>query len=295
MNNEKKRTTAYDQSPGTEGIILTRPSKFQLTLLDRIPYAGTDIVSFKFARKTDADSRHELQKEGQNYYYLNYKAGQYAIVDLGIKEDPEGPVRSFTLASSPTEENFILISTRIRDTPFKRKLAGLEVGSRVKITVPLGRFVLHKDYSRPAVFISGGIGVTPFRSMMKYATDKQLPVKIFLFDSNRNEDNILYKKEFDEWVTRNQNLRIVYTITDGADRSSPSSPSSSTNANNDWKGETGFINKAMLTRHLSITELDHSIFYICGPPGMLNAMKALLQNDLHIPKDRIRVEEFVGY
>lgn len=296
MNNEKKRTTEYDQSPGTERTMPARPSKFQLTLLDKTSHVGTDIASFKFARKTDADSRQELQKEGQDSYYLNYNAGQYAIVDLGIKEDPEGQVRSFTLASSPTEENFILISTRIRDTPFKRKLASLEVGSLVKITAPLGRFVLHEDYSRPAVFISGGIGVTPFRSMMKYATDKQLPVKIFLFDSNRNEDNILYKKEFDAWATTNQNLRIVYTITNGADRlSPPSSPSSSTNTNNDWKGETGFINKAMLTRHLSITELDNSIFYICGPPGMLNAMKALLQNDLHIPKDRIRVEEFVGY
>src|SRR5215831_5673056 len=194
MNNEKKRNAEY-KSPGTERIIPTRPSNFQLTLLDKISHTGTDIASFKFARKTDTDSRQELQKQGQNYYYLNYKAGQYAVVDFGIKDDPEGPVRSFTLASSPTEENFILISTRIRDTPFKKKLAGLEVGSRVKITAPLGRFVLHEDYSRPAVFLSGGIGVTPFRSMMKYATDKQLPVKIFLFDSNRNEDNILYKKE----------------------------------------------------------------------------------------------------
>ena len=61
-------------------------------------------------------------------------------------EDPEGPIRSFTLASSPTEENFILISTRIRDTPFKKKLDSLDVGISVKLTAPLGKFVLHEDH-----------------------------------------------------------------------------------------------------------------------------------------------------
>ena len=74
--------------------------------------------------------------------------------------------------------------------------------------------MLHDDYSKPAIFLSGGIGVTPFRSMIKYATDKQLPLKITMFDSNRNQRNILYKDEFDKWVVQNQNLKIVYTITE---------------------------------------------------------------------------------
>ena len=119
-------------------------------------------MSFKFSR-TDAQN------------HLNYKAGQYSVVDLGAKEDPEGPTRSFTIASSPSEEDFILISTRIRDTPFKKKLASMDIGSPVKITAPMGEFVLPPDYSNSLVFLSGGIGVTPFRSMLKYATDNQLP------------------------------------------------------------------------------------------------------------------------
>ena len=64
----------------------------------------------------------------------------------------------------------------------------------------MGELVLPTDYSNPLVFLSGGIGVTPFRSMLKYATDSQLPVKITVFDSNRNQDNILYKDEFDDWA-----------------------------------------------------------------------------------------------
>ena len=106
-----------------------------------------------------------------------------------------------------------MFSTRIRDSPFKKRLSTLEEGSRVKVRGPEGQFVLHEDYSKPAVFLSGGIGVTPFRSMIKYATDKQLPIKIVMFDSNRDETNILYKNEFDECLKTNKNLKIIYTIT----------------------------------------------------------------------------------
>ena len=224
----------------------------------------------------------------QQNYYLDYKAGQYSVVDLGTKEDPEGRVRSFTIASSPTEKDFILISTRIRDTIFKKKLASLDLGTLVKITAPMGKFVLPEEYTKSVVFLSGGIGVTPFRSMVKYATDKQLPLKITVFDSNRDQDNILYKKEFDECVSENKNLKIIYTITDERHESS-SIP------NDGWKGERGFINKAMLVKYLSTDQLDSSIFYICGPHGMLKAMQKLLQDDIHIPKERIKIEEFTGY
>ena len=131
----------------------------------------------------------------------------------GVKDDPKGPIRHFTIASSPTE-NFIMIKYQNkRYSVTKSGLASLEEGTVVKVRGPEGKFVLHDDYSKTAVFLSGGIGVTPFRSMVKNATDKRLPVKIALFDSNRNEQNILYKDEFDEWAIINQNLMIVYTIT----------------------------------------------------------------------------------
>ena len=95
------------------------PIKMQLTLLDKVIHEGTDIMSFKFFRKDEKN-------------YLNYIAGQYAIVDLGTKEDKKGPTREFTIASSPTENDVILISTRIRDTPFKQKLSKLEKGTSVR-------------------------------------------------------------------------------------------------------------------------------------------------------------------
>jgi ferredoxin-NADP reductase len=152
---------------------------------------------------------------------------------------------------------------------------------------------LHDDYSKPAIFLSGGIGVTPFRSMIKYATDKQLPLKITMFDSNRDRDNILFKKEFDEWANINKNLEIIYTISEDQDRHEQQQQTSSTA--NDWKGEYGRIDKALILKYLETNMLNNSIFYICGPPSMLKAMQALLQTDLEIPKERIKVEEFTGY
>jgi len=237
--------------------------KLALKLLAKEQVEGTDIMTFQLARGD-----------------IDFTAGQFGYFKLdGVSGDPKGPIRHFSLASSPTESNLV-ISTRIRDTPYKKKLASIEVGSSVEVWGPQGEFVLHEDYSKPAVFLSGGIGVTPFRSIIKYATDRQLPVKIFVFDSNRNEQNILYKHEFDQCASQNKNLKLIYTVTDDT---------------SGWQGEKGRINNDMINRHIDEGTLTKSIFYICGPPAMLKAMQELLKNELQIPKERIKVEEFMGY
>jgi len=183
-----------------------------------------------------------------------------------------------------------MFTTRMRDSPYKKRLTTLEEGTKVKVRGPEGQFVLHDDYSKPAVFLSGGIGVTPFRSMIKYATDKQLPLKIVMFDSNRDSDNILFKKEFDEWTKLNKNLKIIYTVSEDKHDDNDQS-----NVRNVWKGEYGRINKTMILKYLDNSLLDISIFYICGPPSMLKAMQSLLQEELKISKEKIKVEEFTGY
>jgi ferredoxin-NADP reductase/nitrite reductase/ring-hydroxylating ferredoxin subunit len=258
------------------------PPVHELTVLEKKKVYGTDMMSFKFEKQNKKEGK------GDEVASLDYSAGQYAYFDIGgVDNDPKGPIRHFTISSSPTE-SFIMISTRIRDSPYKQRLSSLEEGVKVKVRGPEGKFVLHEDYSKPAVFLSGGIGVTPFRSMIKYATDKQLPIKIIMFDSNRNEQNILYKNEFNEWVNTNKNLKIVFAITD-EDGEKQSSTASS------WTGERGRIGKEMLTKHLSSDEVNHAIFYVCGPPAMLNAMKSILEDKLKITKERIKVEEFTGY
>jgi ferredoxin-NADP reductase/nitrite reductase/ring-hydroxylating ferredoxin subunit len=251
-------------------------NEFELVLLEKKKHNGTDVMSFKF-------SKHDTAKQKKE---LDYISGQYAFFDIGgVFNDPEGPLRHFTIASSPTE-NFIMISTRIRDTPYKKRLSSLEEKrTKVKVRGPMGKFILHEDHSKPAVFLSGGIGVTPFRSMIKYVTDKQLPIKIVMFDSNRDENNILYKNEFDEYLKINKNLKIIYAIT-GEGGQPPLGH---------WEGEIGRIDKPMITKYVSEDDLNKSIFYICGPPAMLNAIQNILNEKLRIPKDRVKIEEFTGY
>jgi ferredoxin-NADP reductase len=262
---------------------------YELSLLEKQKFEATDVMSFRFSKEQKQQGRESDDRQSS---FLDYTAGQYAFFDIGgVYNDSKGPIRHFTISSSPTED-FVMITTRIRDTPYKKRLSSLEEGTIVKVRGPQGKFVLHQDYSKPAVFLSGGIGVTPFRSMIKYATDKQLPIKIVMFDSNRNQENTLFKKEFDEYVNINRNLKIVCTITE---EEKQGAQGTSSHTRQQWTGERGRIDKAMLTKYLADDEIKNSIFYTCGPPGMIKAMQDLIQNDLNIPKDRIKVEEFTGY
>ena len=266
-----------------------KAQEIELTFLEKIKVDGTDVMSFKFNKENrNKDGNGNL--DSQILSSLDYKAGQFAFFDIGgVYNDPKGPVRHFTISSSPTED-FIMLSTRIRDSPYKKRLASLEKEAKVKVRGPEGQFVLPEDtdFSKTIIFLSGGIGVTPFRSMIKYATDKQLPIKIIMFDSNKDKENILFKKEFDDWANTNKNIKIIYTITE----EEHSKEQSSTDI---WKGEHGRINKEMILKYIDDSILKDSIFYICGPPGMLKAMKSLIQQELEIPKERIMSEEFTGY
>ena len=263
--------------------------EIELTLLEKIKSEGTDVMSFKFSKKQGEQKK--WGEDSQNIKeILDYKAGQFAFFDIGeVYNDSKGPIRHFTISSSPTED-FIMLSTRIRDSPYKQRLASLEKGAKVKVRGPQGEFVIHEDYSKTAIFVSGGIGVTPFRSMIKYATDMQLPLKIIMFDSNKNKESVLFKKEFDEWTSQNKNIVIIYNLTEEKNpREQQSSPMDI------WKGEYGRIDKAMILRYVDSSTLKDSLFYICGPPNMLKAMKSLIQEELKIPEEKIKVEEFTGY
>lgn len=274
-------------------------SHIELELLEKIKVEETDVMSFKFGKQINQSREKEEKEEGeviggnQTPLVFGYTAGQYAFFDIGgVYNDPKGPIRHFTISSSPTE-NFIMFSTRIRDSPYKKRLSTLEKGAKVSVRGPEGKFVLHEDYLKPAIFLSGGIGITPFRSMIKYATDKQIPLKIIMFDSNRNQRSILFKKEFDNWASLNKNLKIVYTVSEDNDDDDKNNLSNTKDLNG--IEEHGRIDKEMILKYIDANMLNSSIFYICGPPGMLKSMQSLLELDLKIPKERVKIEEFTGY
>ena len=202
-----------------------------------------------------------------------YKPGQYFIMGLEI-DDPEN-TRSLSIASSPTED-FLLFSTKISQSAFKQKFNSLKVGDIVKIKGPMGIFTLKED-AKEVIFLGGGIGITPFRNMIKYADDKKLPIKLTLLYSNKTPEDIVYKEEWTVFEEENLNLKVVHTITENA-------------AN--WNGRTGRINEAMIKEFCD--DINTAIFYICGPPAMVDGLSQLLKT-MNVPSMNVKVEKFAGY
>ena len=207
---------------------------------------------------------------------FDYKPGQYMMMELDVADPKNGSIRSLSIASSPTE-NFLLFSTKISDTLFKQKFNSLKAGDKVRMKGPMGIFTLKED-AQKVVLLGGGIGITPFRDMIKYVTDKKLPLKITLLYSNRTPADIVYKDEWRVFARENPHLKVVHTITDYQ--------------GNDWHGRRGRIDEYLVKEYCS--DLQNTPFYICGPPGMVNAMFELLVK-IGVPGPNIKIERFVGY
>ena len=171
-----------------------------------------------------------------------------------------------------------MIAMRMRKTAFKSALKAAALGAKFIVSRPRGSFTLHRDITRPAVFLAGGIGITPIRSILQSATQERLPHKLYLFYSNREADDAAFIEELQGTAAQNPNFTLVPTIT--------------ANKTLAWRYEKGHINRAMLTRHL--LGLDGPIYYIAGPSGMVTAMTGLLHSS-GVPEDDMRTEEFGDY
>ncbi len=235
---------------------------------------------------------------------FTFKAGQHVEVKLisPPETDAEGNSRSFTLASTP-EDPELMIATRMRDTAFKRVLRTMRLGSEVTIEGPFGSFILHNDTLKPAVFLAGGTGITPFRSIAQHATKNNLSHTLYLFYSNRRPEDAAFLKELRQLEKENRNFKFIATMTEAPARSE-SRPPISTNhkraesesggekSSQPWSGERSYINKEMLAKYLD--DFTKPIFYIAGPPAMVAAMRDML-NNAGVDDDNIRTEEFAGY
>ncbi len=212
---------------------------------------------------------------------FSFEAGQFIEATLidPPETDAEGESRAFTLASAPHEADLVF-ATRLRDTAFKRVLRTLHVGQEINIDGPFGSFTLHKDASRPAVFLAGGIGITPFRSILLQATKDELPHRLFLFYSNRRPEDAAFLEELQGLEKQNFRFTLLAMMTQ------------SEISRQRWSGLTQKINKEMIERHVGT--VSSPIFYIAGPPGMVRAMQNLLKT-LGVSVDNIRAEEFGGY
>jgi ferredoxin-NADP reductase len=209
-----------------------------------------------------------------------FKAGQ--SLNLTLLDPPEtdakGATRTFSIASAP-HEPWLEIATRLRDTAFKRVLRKLAPGTRVQVRGPGGRFVLG-DEDRPAVFLAGGIGITPFMSMLRQAAHEGARRKLLLVYSNRRPEDAPYLSELESLRVHIPDFTLVGTMTDMGNSSRP------------WDGERALVDGDFVARHAG--HFTDAIYFVAGPPGMVAALRQSLAAAGAKAGD-IRSDEFFGY
>lgn len=211
---------------------------------------------------------------------FEFKAGQ--TCDITIPQPPfrddAGATRTFSIASAPGEPR-LMVGTRLRGSAMKRSLMEAPLGLPVEIDGPYGSFTLHRNAQKSAVLLAGGIGITPFRSMVDDATRRRLPHQITLVYANSTAADVAWLMDFECWAQENPSFRLVATISEGRPGDA-------------WTHETGRVDADFLRRHLQTT--PETMFYVAGPDRFVKAMLEALPG-VGADPDNIRSEEFPGY
>ena len=240
------------------------PLGYEAKLLNRVEVAD-DTMSFHFEKPPG----------------FEFRPGQSTDLTLVSppETDSEGNVRTFSIASAPFEDQ-LMFTTRMRDTAFKRSLKTVPLGTSLKMEQAIGSFTLHNNSKKSAVLMAGGIGITPFFSIVKQADHERLPHRLYLFYSNRRPEDAPFLESLGKLEESNPNFRLIATMTEMH------------RSKRKWEGETGLIDKAMLSRY--VNDLRGPIFYIAGPPRMVSEIRKMLLAS-SVNEDDIRADEFAGY
>ena len=232
------------------------------TLLSRAPVAERT-MAFRFAKPAG----------------FAFKAGQAIDLILHGTAAAEGEAGShaFSLVGAPFEPE-LTIATRMRDSTFKRRLAALPIGALVSIDGPVGSMTLHNDRRRAAVFIAGGIGITPFVSILRQAMHDATAQPMALLYANRRPEDAAFLEELERLQARTSTFRMIATMT-----GRPATP---------WAGAQGRIEAALVRRVAA--ELPAPIFYLAGPPSFVADLERTLSL-AGVDDDAIRSEGFYGY
>ncbi len=211
---------------------------------------------------------------------LAFAPGQYMEFTLGHPHaDSRGNRRYFTLASSPTEDQLRLgVRFSRQGSSYKRAMQALDGRTPLVGMQVAGDFTLPEDRERKLVFIAGGIGITPFRSMLKYLLDTRQRRDIVLFDVNRSPDEIVYRDVLTEAQTK-LGVQVIYTLTD------------KTAIPDRWTGERGRVTAKMIQQ--TVPDYQDRLYYLSGPPEMVRASEHELRA-LGIHRSQIKKDYFAG-
>jgi glycine betaine catabolism B len=242
---------------------LPRPARYVLPLLES-------------RRESPSAMTFHFSIEGSGFRYLSNQAIRLALPGV---DNPWGAVRSFSLSSSPSESDRISVTCRISETPFKQALARLRPGDTAEVYGPMGLFLL--DQERPGVFLAGGIGITPFRGMFRYAADAGSPQERRLLYSARIPEELLFRSELDAIARAAPHLQTRYTVTRPQDSATP------------WTGRVGRISSEWIREVAA--PLGSPKFYVAGLPDMVVATISMLREQLGVAEDDIDYEVFRGF
>lgn len=231
-----------------------------------------------------------LKKEKQSYdaysiYFdrknlnFNFKAGQYLKLFLDIeKADARGSSRYFTISSSPTDKDYLTITTRIIKSSFKLTLNFLKPGDKLKAFGPIGYFDFDPEINKDVVFIAGGIGVTPYHSLIRYIDFNDFSTKVTLLASFDLKKNAVFYNEFKEVERKNSAIKIIYSLT----KENKSIPGF----------ESGRIDENMIKKY--VHNISFQKYFITGPQAMVENLYSMIKN-LNISDEKIFKEDFPGY
>jgi ferredoxin-NADP reductase len=210
-----------------------------------------------------------------------FKAGQYNrwTVLLPVKDD-KGSSRFFTISSSPRDKNLIAFTTKMSTSGFKKQLLQLKSGDKIKIFGPMGTLFFKENNNRHTVYLSGGMGITPFYSMLTYADQIDTKQNLTLIASFSNTDEIIFYTDLTKIAKTHKNITIVYTITKPKERN--------TNINL----EAGRISRTLINKYISDT--TNSLFYVVGGIKTEETLKAVVTK-MGITEGDIIIEQFTGY
>ncbi|OGX14800.1 MAG: hypothetical protein A2166_05800 [Omnitrophica WOR_2 bacterium RBG_13_41_10] len=184
--------------------------------------------------------------------------------------------KNLSFSSSPLKD-YIEITKRLSESAFSQRLEALGIGDEICIQGPFGRCTFSDNHQKIA-FLIGGIGITPVISILEYIQDKNLKTDALLFYSNRTEEEISFKEELNQWQAKNSNFKVFYTVTYCQPK--------------DKNCLFGRIDKELVSRN--IKDISERIFFIFGPPKMVEAMKELCLA-IGAKEEFIKTESFLGY
>jgi ferredoxin-NADP reductase len=210
---------------------------------------------------------------------VDFTPGQYFFVTLpdGGHQDDKGLRRHITVVTSPNEKGVLGFATRMRDSAFKRTLRELPVGSEVEVERPKGKFALPDGTSRPLVFVAGGIGITVFRSMLRYIQKERLPYRVTLIYSNRDRESTAFLDELRQLEQALPDFQLILTMTQDPG----------------WEGETRKVDREFVKDHLD-GDLNRYTFLVAGPPAMAEAVQKALR-EAGVQDENVIAERYSGY